>query len=1787
MAAHQHQFEAFSEETQRAILEQRAALAATTDPAERLGAIRKAADAVVSDPAYANRALWGTDAQRANAGRTRALAGLLGLDEEHSPTRGAVTQSRIAAQNARELAATRGAAGSLGDTEEKDAQATDRLARMEDTLASASGRLLETRLALIRAENDLAQARTRVANTPDMTDAEKISALAPYEQRHAAAHRANEKEEDRAVAEQNPNWYARVTGRPNVGSLGQDLLRHGSLALTNTIGYSLVFSGFEKLREVMQTGIEVQAIFVRLQASLDANGIAAGNLQTKLGQISANTATPLEQVTEAAAELAGSFNNIGNKADRLSNIEFATGIASQLANISQGAMTAQQAAEGLRDVIYAYGDAWANSGLSVKQGLQQTGDQIAHLSQLTGVSVHDITQGTTQIAMEANEFGLSQRQASTLAAYITAGTGESGEQSASQASRMLATLYNGKTQGILERTYLYGKNGKVQRDQNGNPLTLATPQQFEQGKVGDVLANIAGNWDKLNPRQRQEISSMMGTGIQARAFSAFVGGGAAAAAQMNGSANDKGALNKQNQAYLNTVAGMIKQLDEDFQNLGSTLQRLGAFDSIGLLAKSLDLLLRTVNNVFGKISSFMNSNPITAGLMHWSTLILEAVAAWKLFGSAATGALSRVFPSLRRAVPTNQAEIDTAVASGARGSQVPRPTYAFGSVARAAGTGFRENIANRGRSFGTYWGGVASRDATTGRRNWADLTPAGIGAHSAVMTTQTAEARAIETRTKAEAEATAAAERVVAAETAEREASARLATAEQEGATAENELNTLRADQASANEDLIAATANATRAQEALALAAGAAAVANEEAAAAAQAQAGIRGAGFMASMRGMGGRLGMGLAMGSLLLAGPVSHAISGGEGAGDGVRGYLGSATSGLMYGAGIGGMVGGPLGAAVGAGIGGIYGAGKAIFAAKAKMDAIPSDASDNQYIALLNQLYRSGDPKSKLALKNAKKTLGYGPATNIGIDQLDQITSADDLKKWEKEQKRFIAKHAKDIEKAGGNNSTAQKAIKQQIDQLRHNLEKDADRRLAELEGLNKIDQLTANQVQALGQVSGQVGSLSTETLANQSGAVTTMLQNSGLPTGSAAYKDLLAATNTGGPINTLGINDKGQIGQYSADGTWHQASKQQEAGIGPTEGSHLAQLGAGPKAGGLAYGRLTALRGAYQQIIDNAKAKLDDPANLNPQDLQTSLQNLNTGLTGWQQMNQQIYTMPITQEQGQGNMLAALGGTPGVAKSLGLGGGGNTAAVAQLTAANVDIKKYNDTLDKTDPQYWSNLQQIQQNKLQIAQLQASPEINRLLLAAAEATDATSQANIKYQQAVDQLNLDKKAGASTATLGQDRANIAASGVGQKQATESVAQAQAAANSAGIRNNIQKAQADYNEALRLEGVYAKGGSLADQASYLRAVAQAEQAQIAIQDAVESRVQSAYDATAAWQRLDGHPLAAATTALAKAQQAYRDAVAKYHEGSQQANAASAQVAQAEMDRRQLIEADKQSTFDAKAAFDKLHGDDVGAAMEAWAKAKQAYAFAVRDYGKGSSQANAALAAATQAQQDAIQAQLDQVNSWLDLDAALATARGQKGDPEKAANDAVAKVRNQINSYLRRGGKKGTKQYNELMGQLATAQRSAFDTQLQDQLDTLDFQQQTYKITSSQEIQALQQILKNKQLTLAEQRSITLKIKNLQDSIRQELTQGGLNIPSDIKLPTAYEVRRSIGAGFSGGGTQVNTVNNNQQVTVNNNVPNSQVASQIASQVIQLINQQTSMGLRASSSTPRNVQTK
>jgi len=463
-------------------------------------------------------------------------------------------------------------------------------------------------------------------------------------------------------------------------------------------------------------------------------------------------------------------------------------------------------------------------------------------------------------------------------------------------------------------------------------------------------------------------------------------------------------------------------------------------------------------------------------------------------------------------------------------------------------------------------------------------------------------------------------------------------------------------------------------------------------------------------------------------------------------------------------------------------------------------------------------------------------------------------------------------------------------------------------------------------------------------------------------------------------------------------------------------------------------------------------------------------------------------------------------------------------------------------------------------------------------------AGSEANARLEVQIAKATLDvtkKQAAAGKATSAQ----VAEAQQSYNQALQSGAQAAQQGIQAGYTlqsaqtlNSLSKAQVEHAAALQAlafaEQTYGRSSS-----EYKAALAQAVQSGQAVSQASQDLTQSFYQLRAA-QTND--PAAKAAIEMQGAAQAAQFAAAQYGQNSVQYNQALASLWSARLSYAQAEQDTRQSEFAVQAArtLNAVAKANIDAAA-----ARQAYQFAL---GQGNrAAANQALVQQIQAEQAARQARQEQqaaaretkVTRLAPGDAVaiarqrLANARAAQQDARqfgtastqyqqatqqvieavRAAQDAVddvmkanynlatalaeaagrtvdaarlryAEARKEWLIALRKSGGRQTADVKNAKAAEAQAGAAYRDAMLQDQLDTIDFNQQMGTLTSQGAIAALQKILKATNLTQQQRRDIMLKIKGLQDDLRESLTSSGFNIPDQIKLPTPYEVRKSLG---------------------------------------------------------------
>lgn len=206
------------------------------------------------------------------------------------------------------------------------------------------------------------------------------------------------------------------------------------------------------------------------------------------------------------------------------------------------------------------------------------------------------------------------------------------------------------------------------------------------------------------------------------------------------------------------------------------------------------------------------------------------------------------------------------------------------------------------------------------------------------------------------------------------------------------------------------------------------------------------------------------------------------------------------------------------------------------------------------------------------------------------------------------------------------------------------------------------------------------------------------------------------------------------------------------------------------------------------------------------------------------------------------------------------------------------------------------------------------------------------------------------------------------------------------------------------------------------------------------------------------------------------------------------------------------------------------------------------------------------------------------DLSVALAEERGDlTGAARERLNRAAQKAEEARNKFGKGSAEAASAEATE-----ARARQQAESAMVGEQISDLDFQRQMGQISSNEYIKGLQAILNAGIVNKQTRQQLMLKIRGLQEELRNELTSSGFNIPTEIKLPSAFEVRRSLGLNpmgqqSSGSNMVTNTAVTNN-TTVNNTVATPAMVEAVSQRVAELIATQTFTAARATQTTPALV---
>lgn len=419
------------------------------------------------------------------------------------------------------------------------------------------------------------------------------------------------------AAEQTESSWHRAQGAINqtfgAGGVISKAFNFIGLFVSREIAGALVFSITSAARRVGQEILEIQDQIVRVEQALDALGEDPAGIRGGLSGVSNDLAIPLSDISSTAASLVGVFEDA-------SQVEFATNVVGQLEKISNGALNAKEGFRSIQAIVTAF-------EIEGAAGLQQVADIATQIQNLTSVNVEDTVEGISNIAEQARSLNLSIQETGVLLALVARGTGSTGDAAAEKLGRLLSGFQDPAKIGLLRNLEL--EDGTKAIDDQ-----LITSREY-----GQVLAQLAQQWENITQAQRDQVSAAFGSRREAAVFQAIVGQGDELG-ELIGRVVDSsaGAAERRVQVLLENLNGQIQRLGVQFTNLIASIADLG-------LVTPLTTLLGTFNDILGAITAIVD------GVSKISETVPGVGTAIELGSTLASVlVLSRLLPKIATAV---------------------------------------------------------------------------------------------------------------------------------------------------------------------------------------------------------------------------------------------------------------------------------------------------------------------------------------------------------------------------------------------------------------------------------------------------------------------------------------------------------------------------------------------------------------------------------------------------------------------------------------------------------------------------------------------------------------------------------------------------------------------------------------------------------------------------------------------------------------------------------------------------------------------------------------------------------------------------------------------------------------------------------------------------------------------------------------------------------------------------------------------------------------------------------
>lgn len=361
-------------------------------------------------------------------------------------------------------------------------------------------------------------------------------------------------------------------------------------SLGQTVKYSLLYKVFNDLLTVMQQVgqefLNVDDSFVELQYAMVDGAGATTDFVNSLQDIAApggfNVGDAMDQ---AAAAIRAYRDEIIAAGGDTKTFEDDIG-----RNFTKGAaQIAVIAKTSLADALQNTRATALGFDLEPNTAAGRVADAVANAKRSGGGLEKDISQGGANIAEIGHAAGFSLEESLNVVSKLSAKLDESGTLAATRFSRMIGTL-----QGSA------GKNFLTELNQS-----LPTGQQVDiTASPRDQILQIAAATDTLNEAQKQQLATAIGGQAQQREFNVLISSFGQLAKDAANS--EVGLADKEYQDRLANVRGLLGQIRGELIGIVTNLATSGVLAPFGLLLKILEPILaaaRDITKTFNLIPS--------------------------------------------------------------------------------------------------------------------------------------------------------------------------------------------------------------------------------------------------------------------------------------------------------------------------------------------------------------------------------------------------------------------------------------------------------------------------------------------------------------------------------------------------------------------------------------------------------------------------------------------------------------------------------------------------------------------------------------------------------------------------------------------------------------------------------------------------------------------------------------------------------------------------------------------------------------------------------------------------------------------------------------------------------------------------------------------------------------------------------------------------------------------------------------------------------------------------------